>query len=402
MPHHLYRRHRRDCNAGHVEDSRTGEFEERRKGHKRCSCPIFAGAQINGKRSRKSTGRWEWDAAKSVVAAWDGLPATKPDPAPSNTAETRTTIREATDAFQARATNKGIADGTLRKYRTFIKQVVLYADKRGYAYIDQLTIDDMDRFYAGLTDGPVSKGKKLGMLRSFVKFALKRKWLKEDIAEDLEAPKGTTVSANKSPFTDDEMDRIYAACDKLGPAIPGGPGARPWSGEDAKDFVYLSTYTGLRISDVCLFDIDKRLNGNDVFLRMHKTKKELYTWIPDWLVARLRDRERRYGKYIFLIGTSMNVKTVTEQWRRRMQMVFRHAKPFDERPYPHRFRGTFARILLEKGVPLSDVAVLIGDTEQVVLKFYAKWMPGRQTRLTQILKAAFQQKPKLLVMEGRG
>ena len=75
----------------------------------------------------------------------------------------------------------------------------------------------------------------------------------------------------------------------------------------------LSTYTGLRISDVCLFDISKRPNGNDVFLRLHKTKKELYTWILDWLVARLRDRERRYGRYILLVGTSMNVRTVTEQ-----------------------------------------------------------------------------------------
>jgi integrase len=151
---------------------------------------------------------------------------------------------------------------------------------------------------------------------------------------------------------------------------------------------------------VCLFDISRRLNGNDVFLRMHKTKKELYTWIPDWLVARLRDRERRYGKHIFLVGTSMNVRTVTEQWRRRMQMVFKLAGPFEERPYPHRFRGTFARILLEKGVSVPDVATLIGDTEQVVMKFYAKWMPGRQTRLTQILKEAFDDRPKLIAIDA--
>jgi choline dehydrogenase-like flavoprotein len=31
-----YRRHRRDCKTGHPEESRSGEFEERKKGWKRC------------------------------------------------------------------------------------------------------------------------------------------------------------------------------------------------------------------------------------------------------------------------------------------------------------------------------------------------------------------------------
>jgi hypothetical protein len=57
----------------------------------------------------------------------------------------------------------------------------------------------------------------------------------------------------------------------------------------------LSIYSGLRISDVATFDISARLKGNDVFLRMHKTKKELYTWIPDWRVSWLRAREEKHG-----------------------------------------------------------------------------------------------------------
>ena len=38
-----------------------------------------------------------------------------------------------------------------------------------------------------------------------------------------------------------------------------------WTGEDLKDFIWLMTYTGLRISDVVLFDME-RLHGNEVFL----------------------------------------------------------------------------------------------------------------------------------------
>jgi hypothetical protein len=75
----------------------------------------------------------------------------------------------------------------------------------------------------------------------------------------------------KSPFTDEELERLFAACDKIGPQLKQGPGYRTWGGEDVKDFIYLSIYTGLRISDAATFDVTKRLMGNDVFLRMHKT-----------------------------------------------------------------------------------------------------------------------------------
>lgn len=116
--------------------------------------------------------------------------------------------------------------------------------------------------------------------------------MQEEITEDLKAPQGSSIPANKTPFTDDELNRIYAACETIGPPKKG-PGQRPWTGEDVKDFIYLSIYTGLRISDVSTFNIKERLRGNDVFLRMHKTQKELYTWIPDWLVARLRERDKK-------------------------------------------------------------------------------------------------------------
>lgn len=200
---------------------------------------------------------------------------------------------------------------------------------------------------------------------------------------------------------DEELERMYEACDKIGPPVPGGPGARPWGGEDVRDFILLSIYTGLRISDVCLFDTKKRLHGNDVFLRMHKTQKALETWIPDFLVARLRAREKRFGPKIFLTGTSENVATVTEQWRRRMAKIFALSGPFEEKPIVHRFRGTFARILLERGVGEEDVATLIGDTVAVVRKYYGRWIKTRQDRLSKILQEAFEGKPKPRVVAIR-
>lgn len=121
---------------------------------------------------------------------------------------------------------------------------------------------------------------------------MKRKWIAEDVTSDLQAPAGSSVPFPKTPFTDEELKRIYDACDQIKPTKVG-PGYRTWDGEDAKDFIYLFVYTGLRISDVATFDITKRLEGNNVFIRAQKNN--VYTWIPDWLVNRLKAREQKHG-----------------------------------------------------------------------------------------------------------
>lgn len=404
MPLTLYRRHRKGCEAARPEGSFTGEFEESRRGAKRCFCIIHASGTLAGKFNRKRTGCFKWDEARTVAAeweaagAWDGSIAPSEPPPPA--APRGVNLAEATDAYLTRCRNRGIQPATFNKYRTFIKQLRAYGETRGYVLIAQLTIADMDRFYASWKDGKRAKAKKLERLKSFVRFCVKREWLSKDIAEDLEAPEGSSTPANKTPFTDAELERIYAASDALLP-IPPGPGHRAWSGEDVRDFIFLSIYTGLRISDVATFDITKRLKGNDVFLRMHKTKRELYTWIPDWLVARLRERESKCGPLIFRTGESRVIATMTKLWRCRIDKAFALAGPFEERPTPHRFRHTFVRILLEKGVPVADVAELIGDTEEMVRRHYARWVPERQARLTNILKQAFADKPKPKVVAIR-
>jgi hypothetical protein len=63
------------------------------------------------------------------------------------------TTTEATEAFLAQCKNCNIADPTYRKYKTFCSQLKAYSEARGYLNMDQLTVSDMDRFYAGWRDG---------------------------------------------------------------------------------------------------------------------------------------------------------------------------------------------------------------------------------------------------------
>jgi hypothetical protein len=114
----LYRRHRKECEAGRPEDFKSGEFEGGRRGWKRCGCPIHASGTIRGNFKRQSTGQWEWDAAKAVAAQWEStetwceLPLMEAvEPYQQTTAQPAApTIPEATEAFLSKCETRHPTD----------------------------------------------------------------------------------------------------------------------------------------------------------------------------------------------------------------------------------------------------------------------------------------------------
>ena len=101
MPLKLYRRHRKECEGHHPEDSLSGQFEEGRRGWKRCACQIHASGTLGRKFKRMNTGYTNWEDARAVAGEWERtrswsgevvLPMSLPAPA-------RTTIEKATKAF---------------------------------------------------------------------------------------------------------------------------------------------------------------------------------------------------------------------------------------------------------------------------------------------------------------
>jgi integrase len=396
----LYRRHRGHCEGGHPEGSFSGEFEDGRRGRKRCACLINVSGTLAGKFDRKQTGKSNWDEAKAVVAVWEDANSwsgkvTVALPLAPTESPARVTLADAVKVFMTLREGDKIAPSTLNKYRTFTKQLAAFAESRGYVMLDQFTTADVDLFYGSLKLGVRTKGKRLGTIRSFFRLCMNRKWIKENpVSNDLKPPKGANRVANKVPFTDDEIKRIVAGCDKIGDVVwKSGSRMGMWNGEDVKDFIWLASYTGLRISDVCLFRMS-RLRGNEVFLRAKKNGGDVFTYIPDWLRDRLIARAKRVGDRPFMVGESDRLDTVTDCWRRKIGKVFELSGRFEEVPTPHRFRHTFARILLQRGVPVADVADLLGDDEKTVRQHYSRWVPERQARLTKILTEAFADRPR--------
>ena len=77
----MYRRHRQYCKGGHAHNTRTSEYDERKKGWRRCECPIFVSGTLQDQFKRQNSGQWEWDAARALagqfeaVGSWDARAA---------------------------------------------------------------------------------------------------------------------------------------------------------------------------------------------------------------------------------------------------------------------------------------------------------------------------------------
>jgi integrase len=104
----------------------------------------------------------------------------------------------------------------------------------------------------------------------------------------------------------------------------------------------------------------------------------VYTWIPEWLQDRIRRRAEEHGPLIFGQHKTKDMNVITDVWRRKLKRLWDLCGPWPEKPTPHRFRHTFARILLQRpGVTVRDVAELLGDSEQVIRRHYAAWVTER-------------------------
>jgi integrase len=169
---------------------------------------------------------------------------------------------------------------------------------------------------------------------------------------------------------------------------------RKWTGQDLADFISLSVYTGLRISDVATFRADRLQPSGEILVRTTKAGTHVFTWIPQWLQERIKARAEDHGPRIFGEHTTSDINVITDLWRRKLIKLWALCGSWKEKPTPHRFRHTFARIILQRGVSVRDVADLLGNSEQMVRKHYSAWIPERQARLTKILQEAFEDKPR--------
>ncbi len=369
----VYRRHRRACL--HRSEGRN---------YRRCHCPIWADGFLGGQEIRKSLGLRDWTRAQDKVREWE--------------AENRQTIEqpqpvaisEAAEKFLADAEARRLNESTVYKYKLLFERLKDFASRRGLRFLCELDVDTLSAFRAEWKDGPRSSLKKLERLRAFFHFAEKRKWVENNPANDLKAPKITVRPT--MPFTREETMKVLGTLEKYAERAGGANAQR------LRGFVLVLRYSGMRIGDAVRLSTD-RIVGNRLFLYTAKTGTPVSCILPDFVIHALEVSPRSSDRYFFWTGES-KLHTAIGKWQRRLGNLFRLAGVSGG--HAHRFRDTFAVELLLAGVPLERVSVLLGHQNiRVTEKHYAPWVRSRQEQLEADLARAWSQDPVAL-LEGKG
>jgi hypothetical protein len=289
MALHLYRRHNERCEGKHPKDSHSGELEERAKKWTRCSCPIIAAGAMRKTFKRRKTGRIFWDDAKAVAARWEAAGRwpddSDPSPAPvvTEAGPGRVTVADAIKSWLAYH-EKNSAYNTWLRYQGIAKIIQAYSDHKGYTIINQWKKADVLDFRETWTTTKRTSNNNMGVVKVFFGYCLDHEWIDASPAARVKAYKSRdatdTRGEQKLPFDDSELRRMYAATGTYGKEDPKQEYKYRITGRDLSDFISVSVYTGLRISDVSTFHVSRLNEIGEVVIRAKKNGALVSTWLP--------------------------------------------------------------------------------------------------------------------------
>ncbi len=281
--------------------------------------------------------------------------------------------KDAVAKYLEDAKARGLKDASLTKFREVLERRLLeFCERRGYRKLIQLDVEALREFRATWKFSPITAQKRLEHIRAFFRFCVDSDWLDKNPARALKPPKVQHIP--KPPFSDDEVKRIIAACDKVRTAGKWGDGLA----KRVLAMTLLRRYSGLRISDAATLE-RVRLAGDRIFLYTQKTGTPVWVPVPKSVSKALEACPNREPKYFFWSGVGKRTSAVNV-WQETFQTLFASAKVPEA--HIHRFRHTFAVSLLQKGVSIELVSVLLAHSSiRVTERHYAPWVKARQEQL---------------------
>jgi integrase len=341
--------------------------------YRRCKCPIHCYGTLGGEKIRRALDFTSWEAATATVNRWTAAGRVLDGVAGVLTTDAVSNFLHDLEHGQKRQ------PATLAKHRNLLEKRLLQWCGNDYSEIGDLDVTALRSFRASWPDSALTAQKNLERLRSFFTFCVHSKWIESNPAAALKPPKIGKPSERVKVFDADQVARIIAACDEY---PERGPGSKD-NPAKVKAFVLTLRYSGLRIGDVVGLRRDHVDANGRVFLRTQKTGESIYLPLPKKAAEALAAIANG-GDLYFWTGNGLR-KSAVADWQRSLRRVFKLAKVTGN---PHMFRHTFATDLLSRGVPVEDVAVLLGHaTPAVTMRYYSHWVKARRERLEERVKA---------------
>lgn len=363
----LYRRH----NPQKCSSTDTVVCTNRRR-----PCPIWVrGTDSQGAYHREPLKTRDWTVAEKRK---NGMESTGELPKPT----TKATIEQLRDRFIASKTGEELSPETIRQYRILFRQIDAYAREKGFRYVAEFTLAELEAFRHSWKVGAIRRQKHQERLRAVFRYAHKHKMIVENPAQDL----GTVSvrSTKAAPFENDEWVRMAKVAKT---AIEKATGKEQKTmAQKAYALLLLMRYSGLRISDASMLRVDA-IHGDRIAIRTIKTDVDVAMRLPKTAVEALKAFKPSTPTHFFWSGNSAVAKQTDLYRNRYLKPIFETAK-ITGKQNPHRLRDTFSARLLESGMSLNDVAKLLGDTVAVVTKHYSRYTKSGSARLEDAVLAA--------------
>lgn len=328
---------------------------------------------MRGEPVRKSLDLTSWEAASDLITKWNAsgeIGVVKPE---------CPTIADAISKFLDDCVARKLSSATISKHKNLLeKRLIPWVNSEGLRLLKQLDVERLRRFRGTWADAPLTAYKNLERLRGFFYFCVTAEWLRTNPARALKPPKLTHVTERVKVFTQEELKRILAACDRYPERNSFGHD----NPERVRAFVLTLQYSGLRIGD-CVGLKKSHFDNDRLFLRSSKTGVPVYIPLPGKAVDALEEISND-SEYFFWTGRGLR-KSAVADWQRTLRRVFKDAGVTGN---PHMFRHTFATGLLSKGADVEIVARLLGHSSSAItLKYYSHWVKERQVLLERTVKA---------------
>jgi integrase len=349
----IFRRHMKRCKEG------------QRKGRKLrdCNCPLAVEGRLRGRMVRQSLDIRSWEAAQKIVREWE-----------AEGQKEVMTVDAAGERFLADMRSRSLSQETIKKFDRLLESL---KGKFGGVLISDIMADDLAKFREGWKASPITARKMLERLRSFFRFSVDRGWIERNPALSLKAPKDVQIAVK--PYEKAELEKIAWALD----LFPDKGIYGEQNKKRVRGFVTVLRWTGLRIRDVVQLK-RSQVVGDSIVLRTHKNQKPVKILMhPE--VKEVLQENTNVGDYFFWSGLG-EPKSCVGDWQRSLRRLSEIA---GVHLHAHRWRHTFATDLLSKGVPVSEVAAILGNSPAIVEKHYSQWIQSRQDRLNEAIKATW-------------
>jgi site-specific recombinase XerD len=292
-----------------------------------------------------------------------------------------------------------------RKLKLMTTRLAEFARRKGKSSVQHLDLPFLTEYVATWQGKAGTQKRDQENLRGFLRFCVKAKWITDNAASDLEAIHDNRPQTDV--FTHAELKAIMEALTRLPDEYGrcGSPIAL-----QTKAFVLVMRYTGLSIGDVAGLP-KSHVKGTQIMTNRDKTGKEVYIRVPQFVIDALNDARHDGTDYFFWTGSG-RIHTRTSKWGERLQRLFviagirlgeadwtkkstrskvakEHAlsnKRMISYAEPRWFRHTLARDLLEHEIcTMTELAEILGNTEEVCRRHYSKWDNRRQARIDEKL-----------------